>query len=102
MITVTLQDTDLPAGEYGLDGVDILESVLQTVVDEFMQAHGLFPEFRSRHEGVAIIEEEFLEFRDAAFWPHKEETGDADEEVKQLAAMSIRCLTDISYGDKDA
>ncbi len=99
MIEVTLQDTNLPAGGIRTDtNTAVLEAVLQSVVDEFMQAHGLFPEFRSRHEGVAIIEEEFLEFRDAAFWPHKEETGDADEEAKQLAAMAIRYMTDISYG----
>ncbi len=102
MIEVTLQDTDLPAGHYAKgEGIDILEQVIQDVVDEFMLARNHFPPFFSKHDGVAIIEEEFLEFRDAVFWPHREETGDANEEVKQLAAMSIRYLTDIAYTDKE-
>lgn len=74
-----------------------LEDVVSQVVDEYIAATAKFGMFRSRHEGVAIIEEEFLEFRDAAFWPHKLKPGDDDAytEAKQLAAMAIRYMVDI-------
>jgi hypothetical protein len=75
-----------------------LETALDEVRDEVLRAYAAFPvDFRSAHEGVAIIEEEFIEFRDAAYWPHKEETGDEDVEVLQLAAMSVRYLIDVCY-----
>ena len=74
-----------------------LETILNDVADEYLNACDRFPNFKSSHEGVAIIEEEFLEFRDAAFWPHKHPETMAEEEVKQLAAMCIRYLMDITY-----
>ncbi|KKL51152.1 hypothetical protein LCGC14_2298330 [marine sediment metagenome] len=46
-------------------------NAIAEVSDEYFRAQKKFKEFKSRHEGVAIIEEEFLEFRQAAFWPHK-------------------------------
>ena len=75
-----------------------LEVAMEEVKEEVLRAYKAFPvDFRSAHEGVAIIEEEFIEFRDAVYWPHKEETGDEDTEVVQLAAMSIRYLIDVCY-----
>lgn len=71
---------------------------LDRVRDELLRAYDKFPvDFRSAHEGVAIIEEEFLEFRDAAYWPHKDETGDEEDEAIQLAAMACRYLIDVCY-----
>ncbi len=79
--------------------LDKLMDVLQAVAVEYLEAEKNFGPFASRHEGVAIIEEEFLEFREAAFWGHKEHTGDADVEVKQLAAMCVRYLMDLGYNE---
>ncbi len=42
--------------------------------------------------------EEFEEFKEAVFWPHKEHTGDARQEAIQLAAMALRFLVDIKHG----
>ena len=77
---------------------DKVDSALDDIVGEYYQATMKFGKFASKHEGVAIIEEEFLEFREAAFWPHKctECKGDdAYTEVKQLAAMCLRYMVDI-------
>jgi hypothetical protein len=72
-----------------------IDKAIEDVLDELLAACEEFPPFHSAHEGVAIIEEEFIEFRDAAYWPHKEETGDEEKEAKQLAAMVVRYLVDI-------
>ncbi len=74
---------------------DKCDDVLEEVIVEYLKATRHFGKFASAHEGLAIIEEEFLEFREAVFWPHKEHTGDARQEVIQLAAMSLRFLMDI-------
>ena len=80
--------------------LDALELVYREVLSEYVHATWKFGEFKSRHDAVGIIEEEFLEFRDAAFWPHKlkPEDNDAYTEAKQLAAMSIRFMVDIGKG----
>lgn len=78
----------------------LIEVALDEVRAELIRAYDNFPvDFRSAHEGVAFIEEEFIEFRDAAYWPHKEETGDEEEEAMQLAAMCVRYLIDICYNE---
>lgn len=77
-----------------------IEAALDAVRSELLGAYANFREFRSAHEGVAIIEEEFLEFREAAYWPHKTKSKE-EEEVTQLAAMAVRYLVDICYR-KDA
>lgn len=77
--------------------IPTLESILNEMADEYLNACDRFPNFKSPHEGVAIIEEEFLEFKDATFWPHKHPETTTAEEVRQLAAMCIRYLMDITY-----
>ena len=72
-----------------------IDEVVNEVVAEYFDATMKFGKFASRHEGVAIIEEEFLEFREAAFWPHKNKGDDAYTEAKQLAAMALRYMVDI-------
>ena len=72
-----------------------LEDVVSRVVDEYISATDKFDKFVSPHEGLAIIEEEFLELREAIFWPHKKHTGNAREEATQLAAMALRFLMDV-------
>ena len=77
--------------------ISTLETILNDIADEYLNACDRFPNFKSPHEGVAIIEEEFLEFKEATFWPHKHLGTSTDEEVRQLAAMCIRYLMDITY-----
>lgn len=72
-----------------------LTDAVSEIVDEYVDATSKFGKFVSPHEGLAIIEEEFLEFREAVFWPHKEHTGDARVEAVQLAAMALRFLMDV-------
>jgi len=86
--------------EEELDKAGLLEIVLSDIADEYLNACDHFPDFKSNHEGVAIIEEEFLEFRDAAFWPHKHEDTTAAVEVRQLAAMCVRFLIDVTNARK--
>ena len=74
-----------------------IDAALKEVRKELLSAIANFPEFRSAHEGVAIIEEEFLELREAAYWPHRPTTGDEDTEATQLAAMACRYLVDVCY-----
>lgn len=51
--------------------------------------------FKSEHEGLAIIEEEFLEFRQEVFRKYqKRNIYSPATEVTQLAAMAIRFLID--------
>jgi hypothetical protein len=99
MIDVTVED---PCGALGddqeyKDHIAKLEDVLQVVAEEYINACHHFPKFRSAHEGVAIIDEEWQEFKAAAYWPHKEETGDEADEARQLAAMVVRYLMDVVY-----
>ncbi len=78
------------------DKINIAMGQIRT---ELIEAYKAYPDFRSAHEGVALIEEEFIEFRDAAYWPHKE-TGDEETEATQLAAMAVRYLVDVCYGEE--
>ncbi len=79
---------------------ELIDCALEKVRFELVAAYEKFPDFRSAHEGVAIIDEEFQEFRDAAYWPHKEETGEVEVEVTQLAAMAVRYLVDVCYNEE--
>jgi hypothetical protein len=75
----------------------LIETALAEVRGELLAAYENYPDFRSAHEGVAIIEEEFIEFRDAAYWSHKHPLDAEVTEARQLAAMSVRYLVDICF-----
>ena len=89
---------DIDTGDYDgslkADRHGELESIIHDVVLEYLGATDRFPDFRSGHEGLAIIQEEFEELKSAVFWPHKSDGFD-HEEARQLAAMAIRYLMDI-------
>lgn len=69
---------------------------MELVKNELERATQKFGEFKSPHEGVAIIEEEFLEFREAVFWTGTEgKIRSPQREAVQLAAMAIRYLVDL-------
>ena len=66
-------------------------TILSEVLDELNRAQEKFPAMHSQHEGVAVIEEEFLELREAVFWGKK---GTPRAEAIQLAAMALRFVND--------
>lgn len=68
--------------------------VFITAVDaELLRARGKHPKrFNSAHEGLAVIEEEFEEFKKEVFHGTKQRTR---EELVQLAAMCIRFAEDL-------
>ncbi len=75
------------------------------VTQELQAANARFPKFASKHEGLAIIEEEFLELRDEVFWGEKKSSSEIGyrnkmrTEAKQLAAMAIRFMLDVCQDD---
>ena len=74
-----------------------IDAALKAVREELLSAMNNYPPFRSAHEGVALIDEEWEEFKEAAYWPHRRHTGDEETEVTQLAAMAARYLVDVCY-----
>ncbi len=70
------------------------EGVAEEVLAEFYRAVSRFGPFASRHEGIAVIREEYLELERAVFW------GDGGPEnvrveAIQLAAMALRFVYDV-------
>jgi hypothetical protein len=78
------------------DGVFRTDDEME-VADELRRATDKFGPFASAHEGLAVIEEEFLEFRSAVFWgvDQRGRPCDPRSEAIQLAAMALRYLRDI-------
>ena len=62
------------------------------VLTELFHAREKFPVMHSAHEGLAILEEEFLELRQEVFWGTRERQR---EEAIQVAAMAIRFIVDV-------
>jgi hypothetical protein len=79
------------------DEAEKLEDILRLVVEEYVSASIRFGKFASPHEGIAIVQEEFEELKNAVFWPHKSDS-DSSEEATQLTAMGLRFLVDVVYG----
>jgi hypothetical protein len=65
----------------------------EEVLKENKRAQGLFPNFRSDHEGISVIREEFEELWDDIKDKHATQDQMAMEAI-QLAAMALRFLTD--------
>lgn len=78
---------------------DLLRKMLLDVRDEVILAGNRFPAFRSEHEGIAIIEEEFLELREGVF-VKSHSTDYKYVEARQLAAMAIRFMMLVVGGEK--
>jgi hypothetical protein len=66
--------------------------------EEYNRVTKKFPPFRSTHEGIAIIEEEFLELRQEVFTKSTTSKEYTDlrirKEAVQVAAMALRFLVD--------
>lgn len=92
-----------------------IEGLIQ-LKTELQKAFEKFPSFASPHEGIAIIEEEFLELRNEVFWGYKIAKAESyeaamnklsitpeqiwhrkmEKEAVQLAAMALRLVIDIT------
>ena len=59
---------------------------------EYVRASAEFPKFNSRHEGLAVIQEEFEGLKECVF--KKYHHGSAPKEAIQLGAMALRFLMD--------
>ena len=73
------------------------DEAIGAVVAELARAQKKFRSMASTHEAVAVIEEEFMEYRLAAFWGVDQRGNPADprHEAVQLAAMAVRYLMDV-------
>ncbi len=70
---------------------------VKEIVDEYKGAIQKFPPFNSAHEGLAVIEEEFLELQDEVFKQHHARTKERMRaEAKQVAAMALRFMIDVT------
>lgn len=65
------------------------DSHIMSIWHELERANAKFPLFNSKHEGLAIIEEEFLELRDEVFHGQMYK---ARQEAIQTAAMCLKFL----------
>ncbi len=76
----------------------LYNQVSMLVHNELREAAHKFGRFNTEHEGVAIIEEEFMELRECVF---KKGHGPAHKvkEAVQLAAMAIRFIMDCHEAD---
>lgn len=68
------------------------DMVLAAVMDELDRASKKFPDFRSAHEGYAILKEEVDELWDAI---KANDHVSARKEAVQVAAMAFRYLLDL-------
>ena len=75
-------------------------SILIDVSEEYDRASSKFPPFRSAHEGLAIIWEEFDELKAEIFLRHsKRDMTKMRKEAIQVAAMAVRFIHDICDGE---
>jgi len=74
-------------------GWHLIEIVIEEIKAEHARAGKLFPKFNSKHEGLAVLREEYRELEDAIFWGKGNEW---ETEAVQLAAMALRLVTDCS------
>jgi hypothetical protein len=76
-------------------------TAFERVLDELTKARNRFAKFHSAHEGIAVVEEEFLELRDMVYgikWDKQvsdQEKKSLEMEARQLAAMAIRFMIDV-------
>ncbi len=70
---------------------------IRAVDEELTKASNKFGAFKSPHEGLAIIQEEFEELKVEVFKQFGARDGNAmQEEAKQLAAMAVRFMVDLT------
>lgn len=76
--------------------MDVREAV-EAIAQEYKKASVKFPAMRSPHEGLAIIEEEFIELREEIFKQHDVRSEERmQKEARQVAAMALRFMVDLT------
>ena len=80
-------------------------TAVRDVVAELAKARAKFGAMTSAHEGIAIIEEEFIELRNEVFWGPTDGSDAPGHvarrvammraEAVQLAAMALRFIEDV-------
>lgn len=73
------------------------EKVLNDIADELKRARDGHSPLHSAHEGIAVIEEEYIELREEVY--KKRENRDLDKmrkEAIQIAAMAVRFIVDLN------
>jgi hypothetical protein len=74
-----------------------LTDALSQIKSEYLNASSHFPPMKSPHEGLSIIEEEFEELKAEVFKQHHVRTiADMQKEAKQVAAMALRFMVDLT------
>ena len=72
------------------------QEVFSKVIEEVDKARMMYPAFRSEHEAIAVIREEYLELEEQVFekqrWYNKERQT---KEATHLAAMAVRFMIDL-------
>jgi len=84
--------------------IERLKPCLEEVENEILNAKKKYPsDFNSGHEGLAVLEEEFIELRDEIFWGLKNWNGleryhknHIREEARQVAAMAFRIMVELT------
>lgn len=75
----------------------IYSKQLKDLSKELDRAIRKFPRFHSAHEGIAVIDEEYIELRDEVYKKQKKRSiGKMRAEALQLAAMAIRFIMDVT------
>jgi hypothetical protein len=74
--------------------IDAADGALLDLTDELALAQERFAPFNSPHEGIAVIEEEFLELRQHVYGNTGTST-EARDEALQIAAMALRYIIDL-------
>ncbi len=75
----------------------IYNRILHRLEEEYEEATQRFAPFRSAHEGLAVVQEEFEELKAEVFASKEEFNRDKmRDEAFHLAAMAIRFITDIT------
>lgn len=74
-----------------------LRNAMVEVELELREAQEAFPPFRSPHEGLAIILEEYEELKEKVFMQHHIRTqATMREEALHIAAMALRFMVDLT------
>lgn len=70
---------------------ETIENALTAIKKEYLRARSMFATINSKHEGVAIIREEYLELEQVVFTEHNEKARNEKSytEAVQLGAMSL-------------
>lgn len=73
----------------------ISEQAIDTTRIELQRAMSLFPPFKSPHEGLAVILEEFEELKSEVFKQHDvRSAAEMRREAEHVAAMALRFMVD--------